>query len=103
MRAVVAARGGAFGRAAAADDGAEDEAMLEAAGATHDDATAAAKSKLLGKLVKKQVAENVVPLCLGLRAVLAAARSPLQGHLLAFFQVLATDHAEELNGAWRAA
>lgn len=113
MRATSSIGGGAAGgKAAKAAGGADEEdadaEAVAAAAATEglgDDApsgvaalAAAAKSRLIGRLVRKHVSENVIPVCLGVRAVLSSARSPLAGALLAYFSVLFEDHNEELTG-----
>ena len=77
-----------------------EEGEGEGAGAAINANVAAVKSRLLAKLAKKQVVENVMPLFLGLRQLVAAARSPLQGALLTFFQAINEDHSEDVKGAW---
>ena len=59
----------------------------------------AAKAKILAKLVRKAVVENVVPLVLGVRAVLLRMRSALlMGALLDYLGVLIEDHGDDVKG-----
>lgn len=94
---------------AAADDADEDAAAAAAEAAEGGEsgsaaarlaaAAASAKSRLLARLVSKHVAENVLPVVLGLRQTCAAARSSLSAQVAAYVDVLMTDHGAEIRGA----
>jgi condensin-2 complex subunit D3 len=94
MRAAVSSRG-----AGAKVDAGEDEPEAQFGGEMDaGGAAAVAKSKVIGKLVKRQMIENILPICLGLRQFLTAQRSPLMQQLLGYLKVLSEDHADELKG-----
>lgn len=93
-------RGAAGAASAAADDDDEADGNGGAEGAAALQATiAAAKSRLVAKLMKRQIAEQVLPVVLGLRQVLQAARSPVMGALLGYVKTLFEDYGEEISGA----
>ena len=60
----------------------------------------AAKARLLARLVRRAVVENVLPLVLGVRAALTSARSPLSASLLGYLKVLLEDHGDDVKGEW---
>ena len=92
-------RGAAGAASAAADDDDEADANGGAEGATALQASiAAAKSRLVAKLMKRQIAEQVLPVVLGLRQVLQVARSPVMGALLGYVKTLFDDYGEEISG-----
>jgi len=49
--------------------------------------------------MKRQVAEQVLPVVLGLRQVLQAARSSAMGALLGYIKTLLEDYGDEIHGA----
>jgi hypothetical protein len=92
--------------AADADDGGEAAASGGAGGAVDLGVVAslaAAKSRLLAKLARKQVIENVVPICMGVKQLVAAARSPLLGPLMAYIRSLFNDYGDDVKGGCLAA
>ncbi|EIE24970.1 hypothetical protein COCSUDRAFT_83663 [Coccomyxa subellipsoidea C-169] len=82
---VASARGGA----AAADE--------EEAGASAKAVEGAAKGRLVSAMMKKYLAEGMVPVLLELKRCLEAARHPLLGDLLAAFRALLRDHKSEIQ------
>jgi hypothetical protein len=60
---------------------------------------AAAKSRLIHRLLKRQISEQVLPVVLGLRQVLLAAHSTVVGPLVGYIKTLMEDHGEEIRGA----
>ncbi len=81
---VASARGGA----AAADE--------EEAGASAKAVEGAAKGRLVSAMMKKYLAEGMVPVLLELKRCLEVARHPLLGDLLAAFRALLRDHKSEV-------
>lgn len=59
-------------------------------------AEGAAKGKLVSAMMKKYLAEGMVPVLLDLKRILEAARSPLLGDLLATFKALLKEHKNEV-------
>ena len=59
---------------------------------------AAAKSRLVSKLMKRQIAEQVLPVVLGLRQLLQAAHSSVMGSLNGYIKTLLEDYSEEIHG-----
>ena len=59
---------------------------------------AAAKSRLVAKLMKRQVSELVLPTVLGLRQVLQTSHSPVTGALISYVKTLLEDYGEDIKG-----
>ena len=57
----------------------------------------AAKGKLVSSMMKKYLAEAMVPMLLELRRALEAARHPLLGQLLATLASLLKEHKHEVG------
>lgn len=100
-------RGGAAGAGADADaellEGEDEMAGAEAGGgasAATMQATvlAAARSRVVGKLAKRQIVEGVLPLALAMRAKLASTRSPLAPLLTAYLAALLEDFGTDIRG-----
>jgi hypothetical protein len=62
---------------------------------------AAAKSRLLGKIQRKAVGDNVMPVVMALKARITTARSPLLGPLMAYIAGLVADYGSEVKGESR--
>ena len=71
--------------------GEEDEAV------TAGSVASVAKGKLVSSMMKKYLAEAMVPMLLELRRALEAARHPLLGQLLATLASLLKDHKNEVR------
>jgi len=56
-----------------------------------------AKCKILSKIVKKNVMENIVPIVIELKKLLEKHRSPLLGDLMLFLKELIKDYRDEMN------
>lgn len=50
------------------------------------------------QLNKKNLVENIVPIILGLKAMLEKRHSPLLGSVLAYLCEISVDHKQELDG-----
>eukprot|EP00041_Stephanoeca_diplocostata_P035638 m.1264576 g.1264576 ORF g.1264576 m.1264576 type:complete len:1558 (+) comp24735_c0_seq11:92-4765(+) len=74
-------------RAGAGDD--DDDARVAA--------TAKAKAAMVSKIVRKNVAENIVPIVIGLKVFLERKRSPLMKHLMLYLRELMKDYKEEVS------
>jgi len=85
---VAAARGAAAG--AEEDEAASGGAGMRAA------AEGAAKGRLVSAMMKKYLAEGMVPVLLELKRSLEQRRHPLLGQLLAAFRALLRDHKSEV-------
>lgn len=83
--------------AAAAGDDEDDGEGVSGEGALQA-SIAAAKSRLVVKLMKRQVSEQVLPVVLGLRQALQAARSPAMGALLGYAKTLLEDYGDDISG-----
>lgn len=95
---VATKRSAAAAAAAAGDD--EDDGGEGAGGDSALQASiAAAKSRLVVKLMKRQVSEQVLPIVLGLRQALQAVRSPAMGALLGYAKTLLEDYGDDISGA----
>ena len=98
--------GGKASTAAAggADDDADGEgeetaaAAAPAAGGGVAASLAAAKAKLIGRLARKAVVENVLPVVIALKATLASRASPLLGPLMTYLATLFSDYSEDVKG-----
>ena len=76
-----------------ASKGAADEDEAATAGSMAH----AAKGKLVSSMMKKYLAEAMVPMLLELRRALEAARHPLLGQLLATLASLLKEHKHEVH------
>ncbi len=65
--------------------------------ATAGSVASAAKGKLVSSMMKKYLAEAMVPMLLELRRALEAARHPLLGQLLATLASLLKEHKHEVG------
>lgn len=83
-------------------DGAAEGGGAVPEGAVHA-SVAAAKTRLLRRLLKRQVSEQVLPVVLGLRQVLQAHQSAVMGPLTGYIKTLFEDFGDELQGALRPA
>ncbi len=59
---------------------------------------AAAKAKLIGRLARKAVVENVLPVVIALKVTLTARASPLLGPLMTYLATLFSDYSEDVKG-----
>ncbi len=86
--------------AVAAED--DDEGGAEGVGGAAENvvhaSVAAAKSRLIARLLKRQIAESVLPVVLGLRQVLQAHQSPVMGPLIGYIKTLLGDFGDEIKG-----
>jgi condensin-2 complex subunit D3 len=82
------------GRSSAAE---EDEDLEAPALSERDQKAAAAKGKILSKLMKKTTLENVVPVLIELKRLLEARQSPLLKHLMLYLVELTADYKQELE------
>lgn len=62
-------------------------------------AASKAKATLISKLVKKNTAENIVPIIIALKTKLEKLHSPLMRDLMAYLRELMKDYKEEIAGA----
>jgi hypothetical protein len=58
-----------------------------------------AKTKMLARLLKRQVSEITMPVCMGLRQLLSANQSPLMHQLMSYLRMLREDHPAEVADA----
>ena len=82
-------------------DGEGDETAAAAAPTTGGGVTAslaAAKAKLIGRLARKAVVENVLPVVIALKVTLTARASPLLGPLMTYLATLFSDYSEDVKG-----
>lgn len=79
-----------------ASKGAADEDEVATAGSV----ASAAKGKLVSSMMKKYLAEAMVPMLLELRRALEAARHPLLGQLLATLASLLKEHKHEVGAQY---
>ena len=93
----IGARGGSGG-ATAADDDADADVPTDEGGGGVAVSLAAAKSRLIGKLARKAVVENVLPICIALKKLLSARASPLLGPLMTYLAVLFADYGSDVKG-----
>lgn len=86
-------------RFATAAQGLEDdpEDASKAASAPGGAIAAAAKSKLLSQIVKRNVMQNVIPTLAALKAVMDKAHSPLLGNLMACLAQIMNDYRSEID------
>ncbi|RMZ57812.1 hypothetical protein APUTEX25_001721, partial [Auxenochlorella protothecoides] len=61
-------------------------------------ALGAARGRLVSQLMRKHLAESVVPVVIDLRRVLESARSPLLADLMLCARVMLKDHKDEARG-----
>ena len=92
---VVGGRGGGSGPAGSQPD--EDGEPTEGSGGAGAIA-GAAKRRVVAAMMKKFLADEMLPVLLELRGVLAAARSPLAGALSATLMALLAEHKSEVCG-----
>jgi hypothetical protein len=100
MRAMARGGGGGSGGGGGGEGEAEGEGEGEGGGEAVVASLALAKSRLLAKLARKNVVENVVPICVALKALLSAKKSPLVGPLMAYLTTLFADYGSDVAGAW---
>lgn len=58
---------------------------------------AQAENRIMAKLARKQVIENVMPICIGLKQIFTRVRSPLMGSLMGYLLTLFTDYGDDLK------
>ncbi|KAG2488406.1 hypothetical protein HYH03_013090 [Edaphochlamys debaryana] len=75
---------------------AEEDGGMEAAGGTQEEATRA-RGKLVGAMMRKHLAESVVPLMVELRYMLQAQKHPLLGSLMLCMASLLRDYKSEVE------
>jgi hypothetical protein len=104
MRHMAKGGGGGGGAGSGAGEGAEaDAADAEGEGGAGEAVVASlaqAKTRLLAKLARKNVVENVVPICIALKALLNAKKSSLVGPLMAYLSTLFADYGSDVAGAF---
>ena len=81
-------------------EGGEGEGGEEEGGGVVLASLAQAKARLMAKLARKNVVENVVPICLQLKTLFTAKKSPLVGPLMAYLAALFADYGEDMAGAF---
>jgi hypothetical protein len=83
--------------ASGTDDASEATPSAGSTSTAEEAMIAAAKGRLLTKVMKRNVIENIVPIVVELKHLLEQRRSPLLRSLMAFLRELMRDHREEVS------
>lgn len=96
MRPVERQRVGETVANAAEDAG--DEADPEEGNVSVAASLSQAKQRMLAKLARKQALENLLPICLGLKALVTDSRNPLLGPIVGYLYTLVQDYGDDVKG-----